>query len=275
MPWQHNLNPYALGPFDVFQLKGVGVRWYGLAYITGFVLAYRALRNATLEGKVRGLDRAILENLLLGIVFGVLVGGRMGFVVQHLDQWRLDPLFPFKLNQGGMAFFGGLFGVVVCFLWFRKRHGLNLWELGDVVAPVAAFSLGIGRVANFVNGELWGKKTGSDWGVLYPMRPDAPRHPSELYECATHLLLGVALLLLARTPPGKKSGVVSAYFLIGYGLLRCVTEVWREQDYFVGPFSAGQIASLVTAVIGVVFLFLPKSETRQENGGETSPAGNI
>ena len=274
MPWKHDLNPYALGPFDVGQFKGLGIRWYGLAYITGFVLAYQALRRATLSGRVGGLDLATLENLLLVIVFGVLVGGRMGFVVQHLDQWRLDPFFPLKLHQGGMAFFGGLAGVVICFLWFRRRHGLNLWELGDVVAPVAAFSLGIGRVANFVNGELWGKKTGSDWGVLYPMRPDAPRHPSELYECATHLVLGVLLLVLARTPAGKRLGTVSAAFLIGYGLLRCVTEVWREQEYSVGPFSAGQIASLVTALVGVVLLFLPNGENQQKYGGETAPSGN-
>ncbi|MES1147185.1 MAG: prolipoprotein diacylglyceryl transferase family protein, partial [bacterium] len=116
MPWKHDLNPYALGPFDILRMKGVGIRWYGLAYLTGFFLAYLGLRKAALNGKVHGLNRATLENLVFGIVLGVLVGGRLGYVVQHLDQLKADWRFPFYLNQGGMAFFGGLFGVLVCFL---------------------------------------------------------------------------------------------------------------------------------------------------------------
>jgi len=264
MPWIHHLNPYALGPFEVGGIKGVGVRWYGLAYLTGFGLIYLALKRASESGRVHNLDRQTLENLVFGVVLGVLVGGRMGFVVQHLDQWRTDPMFPLKLNQGGMAFFGGLAGVSGCFAYFRWRRSLNLWELGDVAAPIAALSLGIGRIANFVNGELWGKPTGSDWGVIYPMRPDQPRHPSELYECASHLLLAGLLFALARTPWGRKLGNVGGMFLIGYVLMRCVTEIWRDQDYYVGAFSAGQIASFLTAVIGVGFLLVPKKAWNQE-----------
>lgn len=258
MPWIHHLNPYALGPFDVGNFKGLGIRWYGLAYLTGFALIYFALKKAAEQQRVHNLDGQTLENLVFGVVLGVLMGGRMGFVVQNLDQWRADPLFPLKLNQGGMAFFGGLVGVILCFAYFKWKRKLNLWELGDVAAPIAALSLGIGRIANFVNGELWGKPTGSNWGVIYPMKPDQPRHPSELYECASHLLLAGLLFALARTPWGRKLGNVGGMFLIGYGLMRCVTEIWRDQPYYVGPFSAGQIASFLTALAGVGFLMVPK-----------------
>lgn len=266
MPWIHHLNPYALGPFDVGSFKGLGIRWYGLAYLTGFGLIYVALKKASESGKVHNLDKQTLENLVFGVVMGVLFGGRMGFVVQHLDQWRADPAFPIKLNQGGMAFFGGLAGVMACFAYFKWRRNLNLWELGDVAAPIAALSLGIGRVANFVNGELWGKPTGSNWGVIYPMKPDQPRHPSELYECASHLLLAALLFALARTPYGRKLGNITGLFLIGYGLMRCVTEIWRDQEYYVGAFSAGQIASFLTAVVGVGFLLAPKKAWSADDG---------
>ena len=268
MPWKHNLNPYVLGPFDLFRLKGIGIRWYGVAYLLGFAMAYFALRKAALTRKVHGLDRATLENLVFGIVIGVLVGGRLGFVVQHLDQVKADPLFPFKLNQGGMAFFGGLVGVILCFLYFRARNKLNLWELGDVLAPIAAIALGIGRIANFLNGELWGKPTGTDWGVIYPLHPDVARHPSELYECASHLLLGVILVLVSRTAWGRRLGVVSGLFLVLYGLMRCVTEIWRDQEYYQWGLSGGQIASFIMALVGVALLLVPKRvpvDTDEEN----------
>ncbi len=265
MVFVNRLNPFLLGPFHVGGME-LGIRWYGLAYVFGFFLAYMALKKAMCEGRVKGLDSKGLENLVFGIILGVLVGGRMGFVVQNLGRWREDPLFPFRLQEGGMAFFGGLVGVVAALAIFGRKHKTDFYRLGDVLAPVTALALGIGRIANFINGELWGKPTGGDWGVIYPRMDNVPRYPSELYECATHLLLALILWRLGKSRWGSRRGVVSASFVIGYGLFRILTEVFREQPYYVGPFSAGQVASGLTALVGVVMLILNKSAREGTDG---------
>lgn len=260
MPWQHNLSPFALGPFGP---SGFGIRWYGLSYILGFALGFFALRRAVQQRKITGLELDQVETLVVGFVIGVLGGGRIGYCVQYPDRLIKDPLFLIKVNEGGMAFFGGLCGVILALLYFRRKYGLNLWELGDVLAPVAAFSLGLGRIANFINGELYGKKTGSDWGVLFKAAPDAARHPSQLYDAASHLLLAALLVILARTKFGQKTGRVSCLFMIGYGLFRIVTEIYREQDYYVGPLSGGQIASIIMALVGVALWFVSQLKAKE------------
>ena len=269
MPWHHNLSPYALGPFGP---HGIGIRWYGLAYLFGFALAWRALRRAAMSGKVAGLKIENIENLVFGIVVGVLGGGRLGYCVQYMDHWRQDPLFLFKISEGGMAFFGGITGVILVLLYYRFKHHLDLFQLGDVLAPVAAFSLGIGRLANFVNGELYGKPTGSDWGVILPANPSAARHPSQLYDFASHMLLFVILVVVARTPWGRARGTLGCLFMVLYGLFRVFTEMYREQDYYVGPFSGGQIASLILSVVGVGFFVIATWLNRQP---KSTPAADV
>lgn len=254
MTFVNKFNPFMIGPFNVGNFGPIGIRWYGMAYVLGFFLAYMGLKKAMTAGKIKGLDAKGLENLTFGIIVGVLVGGRMGFVVQNMDRWRQDPMFPLRLQEGGMAFFGGLVGVIIAIALFGRKHKTDFYALGDVLAPLTALALGIGRIANFINGELWGKPTGADWGVVYPHKDLLPRHPSELYECATHLGLALILWGMSKTPWGSKKGIVSSWFVIGYGLFRIVTEVFRDQPYYVGPFSAGQIASALTALVGVGML---------------------
>ncbi|MBX3110638.1 MAG: prolipoprotein diacylglyceryl transferase [Fimbriimonadaceae bacterium] len=272
-PFVNKFNPFMLGPFHVGGLGEVGIRWYGMAYVLGFVFAYLGLKKAMDAGKVRGLDAKGLENLTFGIILGVLVGGRMGFVVQNMDRWREDPLFPLRLQEGGMAFFGGLVGVIVAIALFGRKNKTDFYALGDVLAPLTALALGIGRIANFINGELWGKPTGGDWGVIYPRKDMVPRHPSELYECATHLLLALVLWRMSKTTWGSRRGFVSATFVIGYGLFRIVTEVYRDQPYYVGPFSAGQIASALTALVGVgMLVFNMKRAQSSQRSDDCEPA---
>lgn len=255
MIWTHNLSPYIFK----FNFNGmeVGPRWYGLAYIIGFALGYSALKKALKSGRFPGLRENDIENLMLWIVGGVVLGGRLGYCVQNLGEWARDPFFFFHFNQGGMAFFGGLAGVAVVLAWFSRKKGIRFLDLGDVCAVPAAWGLGIGRIANFINGELPGNRTDGSWGVVFPtIDPGHPRHPSVLYEMATHFVLALILIWAGRQPwASRRAGIVSALFVLIYGLLRVVTEAFREADTFVGPLTNGQAASLVIAGIGAATLW--------------------
>ena len=236
----------------------IGFGWYGLAYVLGFALAYRAFREASRSGRVKNLSPEALETLLWAVVAGVLVGGRLGYVAQHPVRLLHDPLFAVRTWEGGMAFFGGLLGVMLALLWIARRYDVSFWQLTDVATFPAALGLAIGRIANFINGELFGKPTGGDWGVVFPEGGPLPRHPSQLYESASHFLLLAILVVTARVLArngAARAGVLSAVFLIGYGLLRFVTDFWREDDASFGPFSAGQWASLLVALLGFSLLY--------------------
>ncbi len=257
-PWiyHHNLSRW------IFQLHlgghTIGFGWYGLAYVLGFALAYGAFREASRSGRVKNLSPEALETLLWAVVAGVLVGGRLGYVAQHPARLLADPMFAVRTWEGGMAFFGGLLGVIVALWWVGRKYHIGFWQLTDVATFPAALGLGIGRIANFINGELFGKATGGNWGVVFPEGGSAPRHPSQLYESVSHFLLLAILIFMARVlaRSGKgRDGVLSAVFLIGYGLMRFVTDFWRDDDMSFGPFSAGQWASLLVALLGFSLLY--------------------
>lgn len=254
MIWTHNLSPFI---FRV-HINGVdiGPRWYGLAYVIGFILGYGALKKAWRAGRFPGLAENEIENLMLWIVGGVVFGGRLGYCVQNMGEWSKDPFYFFHFNQGGMAFFGGLVGVALVLVWFSRKRGVSFLTLGDVCSVPAALGLGIGRIANFINGELPGNRTDGSWGVIFPnIDPGHPRHPSVLYEMATHFVLAGVLIWAGRQPwANRRAGVLSALFVLVYGLLRVVTEAFREADTYVGPLTNGQAASLVIAALGAAAL---------------------
>jgi phosphatidylglycerol---prolipoprotein diacylglyceryl transferase len=231
----------------------IGIRWYGLAYLLSFVLAYWFFRQAALRGAIPGLKVSDVDILTMYIVAGVMVGGRLGFVLQHPRRLLADPIFLIAIWEGGMAFFGGLLGVILAGLIFARQRGVNYLALTDVAALPALLGLCLGRIANFVNGELYGRPTGSHWGVVFPSADMQPRHPSQLYESASHLLLFVILLGLSNRWQGKvRSGGISYIFLLGYGILRFITDFWRQDDTYWGPFSDGQWFSLAVAVAGLI-----------------------
>lgn len=260
MIWTNNLSPWLFHT----HLWGqeVGIRWYGLSYAFGFVLAYLAFRRAVQRGDLKGSEK-FLDRTVLAVLLGVLIGGRMGFVVQNLGDWAKDPLFPLKVNQGGMAFFGGLAGVMIGLAWVAKKEKLRFYSLTDVATVPAMLGLGLGRLANFANKELWGRPTGGHWGVIYPNVDTQPRHPSELYEAASHFL-AFGILLLIRNHKSEwvlgRPGRLSALYLILYGVLRTITDFWREEPLAALNLNTGQWASMVVALNGVViWLFLPKA----------------
>lgn len=251
----HNLSPF------VFQTQlfgqAVGVRWYGLAYVLGLWMAFFAFQKAERRGLLPGLSQEAQSRMIVAVFIGVLGGGRLGYVLQHPARMLSDPLFFFRIWDGGMAFFGGLAGVILALIWTARRYSLAFWSLADVAAFPAAFGLGVGRIANFVNAELWGRPTASTWGVVFPRVDALPRHPSQLYEAASHfLLLGVLLWLLRCRPTAirERPGVFAALFMALYGVLRFLTDFYRDDDLYFGPWSSGQWASLLVAAIGVVLL---------------------
>ncbi len=245
-------------PF-VFHVKlgghDIGLRWYGLAYVAGFVFASLAFRKALREGRLPGATEKTLDRLMTAVIVGVLAGGRLGYVVQNLGQWARDPFFPLKVYEGGMAFFGGLLGVILGLIWVGRKEKVAFWALADVATLPAMLGLAFGRIANFVNAELWGRPTGANWGVVYPRVDRLPRHPSELYECASHFLAFGILLFLSRQSAWAqaRAGRLSALFLILYGLFRFLTDFYRDEP-LVGPLNTGQYASLVVMAVGLVLM---------------------
>ena len=264
----HDLDPFL---FRV-RLFGyvLGLRWYGLAYVTGFALTSWYFWQAGHRNAVKGLTTAMLEHLLVAVVVGVLVGGRLGFVLQHPRQLLSDPLFIVRIWEGGMAFFGGLAGVLIALSWVAWRHRLRFLELTDVALFPAVLGLALGRLANFVNAELVGKPTGSAWGVIFPSVDTVPRHPYQLYAFVSHLVLFAVLLGIQRARPGwvrAREGRLSYLFLALYGALRFITDFYREDDTFLGPWSTGQWASLLVSLMGVLLLCQARKNTKHTISG--------
>lgn len=245
-----------------FQIGPVAVRWYGLMYLLAFLLFYlfgRWRLAHSWYGKRTGLTAKDLEDLLFYGVLGVIVGGRLGYVLFYKPgDFLANPLSIFAVWTGGMSFHGGLIGVIVALAWFARRRGVPYLDIGDFVAPLVPLGLAAGRFANFINGELWGRVTDLPWAMVFPQAHDnLPRHPSQLYQMAGEgLLLFVVLWWFSSRP--RPRGAVSGLFLIGYGLLRFLAEFAREPDAFLGkvlgPFTMGQLLCVPMLIAGVWLL---------------------
>ena len=227
--------------FDPIALKlgPIAIHWYGLTYLVAFGLfiLLASLRTRQPQFAERGWTRRDAEDLLFYGVLGVVIGGRLGYVVFYKpDYYAVHLLEIFAVWKGGMAFHGGLLGVIVALAVFahnRKRHFL---DVTDLVAPCVPIGLASGRIGNFINGELWGREASANlpWAMVFPQSgADMPRHPSQLYQFALEgVLLFVVLWLYGRKP--RRLGQVSGAFLIGYGVLRFIAEYFREPDSFLG-----------------------------------------
>lgn len=241
------LNPVA------FSLGPLAVRWYGLCYLVSFVLLGMCLKRRLAD--LPGMTEALLGDLLFYGMLGVIFGGRLGYITfYHFAWWWQDPLFVLRLWEPGMSFHGGLLGVLFALWFFGRRHGYSLLAIGDFIAPYVPIGLFLGRLANFVNGELWGRPTESAWGMVFPYVDNLPRHPTQLYEAALEgLLLGLFLIWLSNKRP--KTGVLSGAFLAGYGACRFLVEFYREPDVHrgfvaLGWLTEGQLLCIPMLLIG-------------------------
>jgi len=230
------------------QIGPVAIHWYGLTYVVAFglflLLARLRLRHPPFAG-IKGpgaWSAKDVEDLLFFGVLGVIIGGRLGYVLFYKPMYYLgNPLEVLAVWKGGMSFHGGLLGVIVSQWWFARSRGKPVWQVLDLVAPCVPLGLASGRVGNFINGELWGRLADPalPWGMVFPHSGTmAPRHPSQIYQFLLEgVLLFVVLWLFARRP--RPQAQVSAAFLIGYGVLRFVAEYFREPDAFLGILSLG------------------------------------
>ncbi len=253
-------------PFPVIdpvavELGPLAIRWYALAYLVGLIVGWRlARRLAVLPPYLMRADR--VDDLLAWMVLGVVAGGRLGYVLFYKPgYYLLNPDEVLFLWQGGMSFHGGLAGVVLASFLFARRHKLPFLRVGDVVAAVAPLGLLLGRLANFVNGELYGRASDVSWAMVFPSDPaQLPRHPSQLYEAALEgLALGLVMLVLAsRERVRAKPGLLAGTFFLGYGLARSFAEFFREPDahlgFILGPVTMGQLLCLPLIVAGLFLL---------------------
>jgi phosphatidylglycerol:prolipoprotein diacylglycerol transferase len=226
------------------QLGPVGIHWYGLTYLAAFglFLWLATLRTRQPQFAQAGWSRRDVEDMLFWGVLGVVIGGRLGYVLFYKPgYYAANPIEALMVWKGGMSFHGGLLGVIAALALYARQRGRAFFEVMDLIAPCVPLGLAAGRVGNFINGELWGRAADSSlpWAMVFPQSGTAiARHPSQLYQVALEgVLLFVLLWLYARKP--RALGQVSGAFLVGYGLLRFTAEFYREPDRFLGPLALG------------------------------------
>jgi phosphatidylglycerol:prolipoprotein diacylglycerol transferase len=266
--WVNHLNPFVIRFGENF-----GIRWYGLAYLAGFVSAAWLFRLYYKKGRTPLDPNASLE-LILYLAAGVMIGGRIGsyFLYDGWTHFREDPLGLFKVWEGGMASHGGFVGVFVAACWFARTRQVSFFHLADLVASTASAGLLFGRLANFINGELWGKVTDVPWAVIFPRSavdgtPALPRHPSQLYEAGLEGALLLAFVQwrfwrsdVTKTQPGRLAGE----YLIAYAAVRTLGELFREPDAsLILGFSRGTFYSFFLVVGGVALIARARRSKRE------------
>jgi phosphatidylglycerol:prolipoprotein diacylglycerol transferase len=238
-----------------FHVGPLAVRWYGLMYLVGFVLFVVLGKIRARQNLLTGWHPRDVDDMLFFGVFGVILGGRLGYVLLYKPLYYFaHPLEVLALWQGGMSFHGGFLGVLIALALFARRRHKRWLEVTDFVAPLMPLGLAAGRLGNFINGELWGRPATVPWAMVFPHVDAVPRHPSQLYELGLEgIALFVLLWLYARRR--RPVGAVSGLFLIGYGSFRFLVEYAREPDEFLGVlalgWTMGQWLSLPMIVAGV------------------------
>ncbi|WP_373603141.1 prolipoprotein diacylglyceryl transferase [Aggregatibacter sp. HMT-949] len=266
------MNQYLVLPhFDptIFTIgdSNIGLRWYGLMYLLGFIFArWLAVRRAARP--TSGWTVEQVDSLLFNGFMGVFIGGRVGDVFfYNIDHFLQEPSYLFRVWEGGMSFHGGLIGVIIAMIWTSHAQKRNFWQTTDFVAPLIPFGLGLGRIGNFINLELWGRQTDVPWAMIFPTDPQLlPRHPSQLYEAFLEglVLFAILNLFIRKSRP---TGSVAGLFLIGYGIFRFIVEYVREPETesFLGIMTRGQALCLPMIIGGVLIMAWAYMRTDSSN----------
>ncbi|MGH1351021.1 MAG: prolipoprotein diacylglyceryl transferase [Methyloligellaceae bacterium] len=255
----HNIDPVAL------DLGFFSIRWYGLAYLSGLMLGWFYIRKLISDAKYWGgtapMDKDAADDLLIWITFGVVLGGRLGFVLFYEPLYFIgNPLDAFKIWQGGMSFHGGLLGTAFAIYLFSRRYKVSLFSTADLVAAAVPIGIFFGRIANFINGGLYGRVSDVPWAMPFPAGGDQPRHPSQLYEA---FLEGIVVFFLLRflifnRLALAKPGLIAGTFLVSYAIGRSISEIFRQSEdghlLNWGPFTAGMVYSIPMALFGIYFI---------------------
>jgi len=266
---------FAFPPLDpvIFSVGPFEIRWYALAYLAGFLFGMALCKKLARTNGKGAPTAQDYDDFLIWAVIAVILGGRIGYVLFYqFDYYLSKPLEALQIWHGGMSFHGGMFGVILAALLFARRRKIDFLSFTDLLAVVAPIGLALGRLANFVNGELFGRVTDVPWAVVFPRGGDQPRHPSQLYEAALEgVLLFIIMWMLARSPAVRRwSGLLSGLFLGLYGLLRFSAEFFREPDaqlgYLFAGATMGQILCLPMIVLGgalICWVVLKNTKNRQ------------
>jgi phosphatidylglycerol---prolipoprotein diacylglyceryl transferase len=260
--WQPELDPFFIKFPESFPLQGI--RWYGLAYVTGFLVG-AALLKLYYSKKKSPLNPDQQSSLLTALILGVFIGGRAGYMLLYqFDALLSDPFSFFRVWEGGMASHGGFIGVLIALIYFSRSSDVPFLKLADIVVTLVSPGLFFGRLANFQNGELWGKVTDVSWGVIFPGMSEV-RHPSQLYEAALEGLLLFAYMQIRfwRKKP-LPVGQIAGEFLFIYAILRIICEIFREPDAdLILGLSRGTFYSLFLLISGMsVIVYARKNGTK-------------
>ena len=248
----------SFGPF--------AIRWYALAYIVGILLGWlyarTMIKHETLWGGVPPMTPADFDDFVLWVTLGIILGGRIGYVLfYNLDYFAQHPLEMIELWKGGMSFHGGFLGCVLAVVLFARHCGIPILSLGDLTCAAGTIGIFLGRLANFINGELWGRPTDVPWAMVFPNGGPQPRHPSQLYEALLEgLLLFVVLTVLIRRGALQRPGFIIGAFAFGYGIARTIGEFFREPDvqlgFLWGGVTMGMLLSLPLILAGLVLMLV-------------------
>jgi len=240
------------------------VRWYALAYIGGIVLGWiyarSIIRNGRLWGGASPVSLADFDDFILWVTLGIILGGRIGYILfYNLDHFIHHPAEMIELWKGGMSFHGGFLGCVTAVLLFGRNRGISVLSLGDITCAVGPIGLFLGRIANFINGELWGRPSDAPWAMVFPSGGPLPRHPSQLYEATLEgIVLFCLLAALIRFGALRRPGLVIGSFAILYGLARITGEFFREPDvqlgFLWGGLTMGMVLSIPMILAGIGFV---------------------
>ena len=251
-----SIGSYTIGPFSI--------KWYALAYIVGILVGWLYARRMIVSERLWGgpapLTVIDFDDFVLWVTLGIILGGRIGYVLfYNLDLYLAHPLEVFKLWDGGMSFHGGFLGCVGAVVLFALKRNISILSLGDLTCAVAPIGLFLGRLANFVNGELWGRPTDVPWAMIFPNADELPRHPSQLYEAALEgLVLFTFLTVLVRRGALRRPGLIVGAFAIGYAVLRSLCELFREPDKQLGfiwhQMTMGMLLCIPLLIAGIGFV---------------------
>ena len=258
----HNLDPI------IINFGFLEIRWYSLSYIFGIFLGFYYAKYLIKKFWYKeNINVQVLDNFLIYLILGIILGGRLGYILfYNFNYYYQNPLEILFLWRGGMSFHGGVIGVLIASLIFAKKNNVKILVLTDIVVCATPIGIFLGRIANFINGELYGKKTFSDYGVIFPKIDMEPRHPSQLYEAILEgLILFFLLNIILKFKKKLFNGELSCYFLIFYSIFRIISELFREPDkhigYIIFNISLGTIISFSFLIFGIIAFKIIKNES--------------
>ena len=262
--WIHDLSPFLWRfPGELANWGPGGIRWYGISYLLGFISAYFLLKLYFKHNR-SPYDQEQIMNLITFQIIGVLIGGRIGYLLLYQgEKFLSDPMTIFRVWEGGMASHGGFVGVFVATLWYAKKSSQSIKPIGDLIVSIVPPGLFFGRIANFINGELWGKVTQVEWGVIFPKAPDfalgMARHPSQIYAAISEGLIPLIYIqwrFWRSSITNKYPGQLAGEFLILYSIARIFNELFREPDAtLLFGISRGQFYSIFLLIGGVFIVY--------------------